>query len=126
MTLFHVDCVHGSGPNTTAGRRLGLAIRYVAPSVRALPALELSAVHQAERTITMGGEGTEDLVCHPSCPNRHLNRRMLRLWREPSARLFFDGTPPAPLLGVSIGINRVVVNMTVSVCRAPGPARGFQ
>ena len=30
----------------------------------------------------------------------------------PSARLSFDGTPPVPLSGVSVGINRGVINMT--------------
>ena len=34
MSLHHVKIVHGSKPNRSNGRRLGLAIRYVAPQVR--------------------------------------------------------------------------------------------
>jgi chlorinating enzyme len=36
MSLHHVLLVHGSGPNTTADRRIGLAIRYIPPHVRQL------------------------------------------------------------------------------------------
>jgi len=34
MSLHHVNLIHGSGPNRSAGRRCGYAIRYVAPHVR--------------------------------------------------------------------------------------------
>ena len=34
MSLHHVNIVHGSGPNRSAGQRIGFAIRYVAPVVR--------------------------------------------------------------------------------------------
>lgn len=34
MSLHHVRLVHGSAPNTTANRRIGLAIRYVPTHVR--------------------------------------------------------------------------------------------
>jgi ectoine hydroxylase-related dioxygenase (phytanoyl-CoA dioxygenase family) len=34
MSLHHVLLVHGSGPNTTADRRIGYAIRYILPHVR--------------------------------------------------------------------------------------------
>ena len=34
MSLHHVKLVHGSPPNRSAGRRMGYAIRYVAPHVR--------------------------------------------------------------------------------------------
>lgn len=34
MSLHHVGIVHGSEPNRSAGRRMGYAIRYVAPHVR--------------------------------------------------------------------------------------------
>jgi ectoine hydroxylase-related dioxygenase (phytanoyl-CoA dioxygenase family) len=36
MSLHHVLLVHGSGPNTTGDRRIGLAIRYIPPHVRQL------------------------------------------------------------------------------------------
>jgi len=36
MSLHHVLLVHGSGPNTTDDRRIGLAIRYIPPHVRQL------------------------------------------------------------------------------------------
>ena len=34
MTLFHLFMIHGSGANTTSEPRLGLALRYIKPSVR--------------------------------------------------------------------------------------------
>ena len=34
MSLHHVKLAHYSGPNTTADRRIGLAIRYIPPAVR--------------------------------------------------------------------------------------------
>jgi non-haem Fe2+, alpha-ketoglutarate-dependent halogenase len=36
MSLHHVLLVHGSGPNLTGDRRIGLAIRYIPPHVRQL------------------------------------------------------------------------------------------
>jgi ectoine hydroxylase-related dioxygenase (phytanoyl-CoA dioxygenase family) len=36
MSLHHVLLVHGSGPNTTDDRRIGLAFRYIPPHVRQL------------------------------------------------------------------------------------------
>ena len=36
VSLHHVKLVHGSGPNTTDDRRIGLAIRYIPPHVRQL------------------------------------------------------------------------------------------
>ena len=36
MSLHHVMLAHGSGPNTTADRRIGFAIRYIPPHVRQL------------------------------------------------------------------------------------------
>ena len=34
MSFHHASVVHGSGPNRSAGNRVGFAIRYVAPEVR--------------------------------------------------------------------------------------------
>ena len=34
MSLHHVNLLHGSQPNRSDGRRMGYAIRYVAPHVR--------------------------------------------------------------------------------------------
>lgn len=36
VSLHHVKLVHGSGPNTSGDRRIGLALRYIAPHVRQL------------------------------------------------------------------------------------------
>jgi non-heme Fe2+,alpha-ketoglutarate-dependent halogenase len=36
MSLHHVLLAHGSGPNTTNDRRIGLAMRYIPPHVRQL------------------------------------------------------------------------------------------
>ena len=34
ISLHHIRLVHGSKPNTTANRRIGLAIRYIPTYVR--------------------------------------------------------------------------------------------
>lgn len=34
MSLHHVNIVHGSNPNGSGGKRIGFAVRYVAPEVR--------------------------------------------------------------------------------------------
>ncbi|HEV2853849.1 MAG TPA: phytanoyl-CoA dioxygenase family protein [Thermoanaerobaculia bacterium] len=34
MSLHHVNIVHGSNPNRSGGKRIGFAVRYVAPEVR--------------------------------------------------------------------------------------------
>src|SRR5229473_2721923 len=34
MSLHHVNIVHGSNPNRSDGKRIGFAVRYVAPEVR--------------------------------------------------------------------------------------------
>lgn len=34
ISLHHVGAVHGSGPNTSNGPRIGLAVRYIAPEVK--------------------------------------------------------------------------------------------
>jgi hypothetical protein len=34
MSLHHVNIVHGSNPNRSSGKRIGFAVRYVAPEVR--------------------------------------------------------------------------------------------
>ncbi|MSP82275.1 MAG: phytanoyl-CoA dioxygenase family protein [Alphaproteobacteria bacterium] len=36
ISIHHVRAAHGSGPNTTGDRRIGLAIRYIPPHVRQL------------------------------------------------------------------------------------------
>lgn len=33
MSLHHIGIIHGSGPNTSRGARIGLAVRYIAPEV---------------------------------------------------------------------------------------------
>jgi ectoine hydroxylase-related dioxygenase (phytanoyl-CoA dioxygenase family) len=44
MSLHHVGTAHGSGPNRSAARRIGVAIRYMAPHVRNLPGRRDSAL----------------------------------------------------------------------------------
>ena len=50
MSLHHVLLAHGSGPNTTGDRRIGLAIRYIQPHVRQL--------NEADRAMLVRGKDT--------------------------------------------------------------------
>ena len=50
MSLHHVLLAHGSGPNTTNDRRIGLAIRYIPPHVRQL--------NEADRAMLVRGVDT--------------------------------------------------------------------
>jgi hypothetical protein len=44
MSIHHVRLAHGSRPNVSSSRRIGFAIRYVAPHVRKIGRRRDSAV----------------------------------------------------------------------------------
>ncbi len=46
VSLHHVKLVHGSAPNGSGERRIGLAIRYIPPEVRQLKTRDSAAVAQ--------------------------------------------------------------------------------
>jgi ectoine hydroxylase-related dioxygenase (phytanoyl-CoA dioxygenase family) len=48
MSLHHVRLVHGSGPNESDQRRIGLAIRYLAPHVRQLHGRDFATIARGE------------------------------------------------------------------------------
>jgi ectoine hydroxylase-related dioxygenase (phytanoyl-CoA dioxygenase family) len=48
-SLHHGHLFHASGPNRTSGRRVGVAIRYISPSMRQTNAAKLLAAHVSGR-----------------------------------------------------------------------------
>jgi ectoine hydroxylase-related dioxygenase (phytanoyl-CoA dioxygenase family) len=87
MSLHHVLLVHGSGPNSTADRRIGFAIRYIPPHVRQLKARD-SAM------LVRGRDRYGNFDADPE-PRRDLDEAALAAHRdavERSARVLYDGT----------------------------------
>jgi phytanoyl-CoA dioxygenase PhyH len=91
MSLHHVLIVHGSGPNRSADRRIGLAIRYVAPYVRQLAGPRDSA------TLVRGVDRFGHFELEPR-PHADLEPRMLALHADISerqAKILYRGTDRA-------------------------------
>ncbi|MPZ36153.1 MAG: phytanoyl-CoA dioxygenase [Rhodospirillales bacterium] len=87
MSLHHVLLVHGSGPNTTADRRIGYAIRYIPPHVSQLKARD-SAM------LVRGRDRYGNFDPDPA-PQRDLDEAALAAHRaavERSAKVLYDGT----------------------------------
>jgi non-haem Fe2+, alpha-ketoglutarate-dependent halogenase len=87
MSLHHVLLVHGSGPNTTADRRIGYAIRYIPTHVSQLKARD-SAM------LVRGRDRYGNFDPDPP-PQRDLDEAALAAHRaavERSAKVLYDGT----------------------------------
>jgi non-heme Fe2+,alpha-ketoglutarate-dependent halogenase len=87
MSLHHVLLVHGSGPNTTADRRIGYAIRYIPTHVSQLKARD-SAM------LVRGRDRYGNFDPDPA-PQRDLDEAALAAHRaavERSAKVLYDGT----------------------------------
>jgi len=87
MSLHHVLLVHGSGPNTTADRRIGYAIRYIPPHVRQIKARD-SAM------LVRGTDRYGNFDVDPA-PQRDLDEAALAAHQaavERSAKVLYDGT----------------------------------
>ena len=87
MSLHHVLLVHGSGPNTTAYRRIGYAIRYIPPHVRQIKARD-SAM------LVRGTDRYGNFDVDPA-PKRDLDEAALAAHQaavERSAKVLYDGT----------------------------------
>jgi hypothetical protein len=91
MSLHHVLIVHGSGPNRSSDRRIGLAIRYVPPYVRQLAGPRDSA------TLVRGVDRFGHFELEPR-PGADLEPRMLSLHTDITARqakILYRGTDRA-------------------------------
>ena len=87
MSLHHVLLAHGSGPNTTADRRIGYAIRYIPPHVRQIKARD-SAM------LVRGTDRYGNFDVDPA-PKRDLDEAALAAHQaavERSAKVLYDGT----------------------------------
>jgi non-heme Fe2+,alpha-ketoglutarate-dependent halogenase len=87
MSLHHVLLVHGSGPNTTPNRRIGLAIRYIPPHVRQLKMRDTAMLVRGRDT-----HGHFDLE---PAPKADLDAAALAAHKdsvERSARVLYSGT----------------------------------
>jgi non-heme Fe2+,alpha-ketoglutarate-dependent halogenase len=87
MSLHHVLLAHGSGPNTTADRRIGYAIRYIPTHVRQIKARDSAML---VRGVDRYGNFDPD-----PAPKRDLDEAALAAHRdavERSAKVLYDGT----------------------------------
>lgn len=87
MSLHHVLLVHGSGPNTTADRRIGFAIRYIPPHVRQLKVRDCA-------TLVRGRDDHGNFDLEPS-PRVDLDAAALAAHRdatERSLKALYSGT----------------------------------
>jgi len=87
MSLHHVLLAHGSGPNTTEDRRIGLAIRYIPPHVRQLKARDSATLVRGRDT-----HGNFDLE---PAPRADLDTAALAAHRdavERSQKVLYAGT----------------------------------
>jgi ectoine hydroxylase-related dioxygenase (phytanoyl-CoA dioxygenase family) len=87
MSLHHVLLAHGSGPNTTADRRIGYAIRYIPPHVRQIKARDSAML---VRGVDRYGNFDPD-----PAPKRDLDEAARAAHQdavERSAKVLYDGT----------------------------------
>lgn len=87
MSLHHVLLAHGSGPNTTADRRIGYAIRYIPPHVRQLKV--------RDSAMLVRGRDTYGHFDHEPAPQRDLDDDAITAHRdavERSAKALYAGT----------------------------------
>jgi ectoine hydroxylase-related dioxygenase (phytanoyl-CoA dioxygenase family) len=87
MSLHQVLLVHGSGPNTTADRRIGFAIRYIPPHVRQLKV--------RDSAMLVRGHDTHGNFDPEPSPRRDLDEAALAAHRdavERSAKALYAGT----------------------------------
>jgi non-haem Fe2+, alpha-ketoglutarate-dependent halogenase len=87
MSLHHVLLVHGSGPNTTNDRRIGLAIRYIPTHVRQLKVRDSA-------TLVRGRDAYGHFDLEPA-PKRDLDDAALAVHRDAvqrTAKALYSGT----------------------------------
>ncbi|HRD75910.1 MAG TPA: phytanoyl-CoA dioxygenase family protein [Hyphomicrobiaceae bacterium] len=87
MSLHHVRIIHGSAPNTTNDRRIGIAIRYIPTRVRQL--------HGNDSATLVRGVDTYKTFEHEPRPAADMEPRMLAMHKaiaERNAQILFRGT----------------------------------
>jgi len=87
MSLHHVRIVHGSPPNRSPDRRIGLAIRYIPTSVRQLAGDDSATL--------VRGVDTFNTFEHEPVPTADMQPDMVALHKaiaERSARILYRGT----------------------------------
>jgi hypothetical protein len=87
MSLHHVRIVHGSPPNRTADRRIGLAIRYIPTSVR--------QIHGEDSATLVRGRDAFRSFEHEPVPGSDMQPDMVALHTaiaERNARILYRGT----------------------------------
>lgn len=87
MSLHHVLLVHGSGPNTTNDRRIGLAIRYIPTHVRQLKSRDSA-------TLVRGRDAYGHFDLDPA-PKSDLDEAALAVHRnavQRTAKVLYSGT----------------------------------
>ena len=67
MSLHHVKTIHGSPGNTTAGRRITLAVTYIPPDVRPLSGRDTA-------TLVRGADRFGHWIDEPAAPRRDYDR----------------------------------------------------
>ena len=92
MSLHHVRMVHGSPPNRSGDRRIGLAIRYIATSVK--------QVEGEDGALLVRGVDTYSHFAPERAPTSDLSADALAQHAESKARstkILYRGTDRAPL-----------------------------
>lgn len=87
MSLHHVRIVHGSPPNRSADRRIGLAIRYIPTSVR--------QIHGEDSATLVRGRDAFRSFEHEPVPSSDMQPDMVALHTaiaERNARILYRGT----------------------------------
>jgi hypothetical protein len=91
MSLHHIGIVHGSGPNSSDGPRIGLAVRYITPEVRQSGQARDFAVLVRGRD----DHGNFDLVEPPERDDNPEESTLLaEAQRRKSANIMPDQAPP--------------------------------
>lgn len=90
MSLHHVRIIHGSAPNASDGRRIGLAIRYIPTSVRQLEGDDSATL--------VRGVDTYRTFEHEPAPERDMDPAFVDLHRslvQRSMGILYKGTDAA-------------------------------
>ncbi|WP_170412227.1 phytanoyl-CoA dioxygenase family protein [Ruegeria arenilitoris] len=98
MSLHHGLTIHGSGPNRSGDRRIGLAIRYLNPNARQL-------VADRDYAMLVRGQDEQSNFVHVAPPSAAFSEQSLALYeqvRRDQSKALADGAKSdVPLYGTS-------------------------